>query len=187
MSGLSRTEKRKLEMREHIRSVAIKMLKGTSSTDLKMERVAEEADVSRKTIYNHFASKENLLSDIIDPMISFCIECVKEIDAKNEVVVRDISDLCIKIHKKYGDQLNLMYNINFENLDASHDLHKEYAKLFIGLFKRIDDLNYTRVEYGQAAFIVFKTFVPILNTLSAVEGYEPLFEQSLHGLLKGLE
>ncbi len=184
---MNRTEKRKLEMRDHIKEVAVDLLKYKHSSDLKMEDVAKEADISRKTIYNHFSSKENLLSEIIDPMLSFCIECVKDIDVKKEVVMKDVSELCIRLHKKYGSQLNLMYNINFESLDESSALHKEYTRLFIGLFKRIEDLSYSKIEHRQVAFIVFKTFVPILNMLSQVEGYEDLFHKSFAGMVKGLE
>jgi len=184
---MNRTEKRKIETREHIKEVAIEMLKNSSSTELKMEQVAIEADISRKTIYNHFHSKENLLSDIINPMLSYCIECVKIIDSKEHVHISDITDLCITIHNEYGSKLNIMYNIVFKNLNDSYDLHKEYTQLFIGLFKKIDDLSYTKIEFRQAAFIVFKTFVPLLNTLDRNDDKESLFTNAIHGLLKGLE
>lgn len=153
MKTLSRTEKRKLETREHIKDVAIEFLKYTNSTELKLEQVAIKADISRKTIYNHFSSKENLLSDIIDPMLTFCIKCVKDIIVKEEITINDISGLCLRIYKRYGEKLNLMYNINFNNLKTSSELHKEYTQLFIGLFKRINDLSYNKVEHRQVAFI----------------------------------
>lgn len=184
---ISRTEKRKLETREHIKEVAIELLKNMRSTELKMEQVADKADVSRKTVYNHFASKENLLCEIINPMLLFSIECVKAADGKDTIVIQDIAEVCVMIYKEYGDALSLMYNIGFEDLESSLALHKEYTQIFIGLFKRVEDLDYKYIEYRQAAFIVFKTFIAILNTLSGVEGYETLFAQSLHGLLKGLE
>ncbi|MBI9012643.1 MAG: TetR/AcrR family transcriptional regulator [Clostridiales bacterium] len=187
MKTMNRTEKRKLETREHIKAVAIEMLKQSRSTELKMEQVALKADISRKTIYNHFSNKENLLSDIINPILSFCIESVKEIDVKTEINISDITDLCIKFYNMYGSKLNLMYNIDFKDLHDSYDLHKEYTQLFIGLFKKIDDLSYTQIEYRQAAFIVFKTFVPLLNTLSNNENKEALFSNAIYGLLRGLE
>ncbi|QOR34937.1 TetR/AcrR family transcriptional regulator [Clostridium sp. 'deep sea'] len=186
MKPLNRTEKRKQETKDDIINAAIELLKNTNSTDLKLERVAEKADVTRKTIYNHFSSKEKLLSDIINPMLEYCIECVREINAE-KITINDIANLCLKIYRKYGSKLNLMYNINFNNLKISYDLHKKYTILFIDLFKRIEDLNYHKVNHKNAAFIVFKMFVPLLNSLSNLDDYESLFNNALCGLLKGLE
>ena len=187
MNSISRTEKRKFATREQIREAAIEMLKNMNSAELKLERVAIKADVSRKTIYNHFSNKEDLLSDIINPILKFCIGSIDEIIEKEEITIKDISTLCLNIYEEYGDQLNLMYNINFTNLDESLNLHKTYTQSFIHLFERVSDLDYKRVTSRQSAFIVFKIFVPLLNTLREIDDYETLFENSLLGLLKGLE
>ena len=120
-------------------------------------------------------------------MLTFCINSVEKIDLKNEIKIKDITDLCLTIHNEYGSKLNLMYNIVFTDLNESFALHKKYAHLFIGLFKKIDDLSYSKIEYRQAAFIVFKTFVPLLNTLDDNEYKESLFSNAIYGLLKGLE
>jgi|LGVE01.1.fsa_nt_gb AcrR family transcriptional regulator len=187
MNSISRTERRKMETREQIREAAVKMLTNMNSAELKLERVAIEADVSRKTIYNHFSNKEDLLSDIINPILKFCIDSIDEIIEKEEITIKDISTLCLKIYKEYGNQLNLMYNINFTNLEESFNLHKTYTHSFINLFERVSDLDYKRVNSRQSAFVVFKIFVPLLNTLREIDDYEMLFENSLLGLLKGLE
>jgi len=187
MENINRTEKRKLATRNQIVESAIMMLQKMSSAELKLEQVADQADVSRKTIYNHFSSKEHLISEIINPILEFCISSVETSIKEENITIQTISNLCLRIYSEYGEKLNLMYNINFTNLESSFILHKKYAQLFIILFEKVDDLKCENIEPRKTAFLIFQMFVPILKAIDKVDNYEILFNHALTGFLKGLE
>ncbi len=185
MEKISRTEIKKLKTRDHILETATSLL--AKSGDFKMEDVALIADVTRKTVYNHFSTKETLISEVIDPILSFCIEEANKALDNEHVELETLANLCLAIYKEFGSDLNLMYNIEFDQLGSSKLLHRQYTKLFMDIFSRIENIDNTKVNTRDSAFLVFKIFVPILDTLYKYDGYEQIFTSSLVSFVKGLK
>ena len=61
MSPLNRTEKRKQQTREKIIRIAIALFQRQGFWETTMDQIATEADVARKTLYNHFPVKEAIV------------------------------------------------------------------------------------------------------------------------------
>ena len=61
----SRTERRKEETRRKIISVAMELFHSLGFDATTMEQIAEEADIARKTLYNHFPVKEAILEEYV--------------------------------------------------------------------------------------------------------------------------
>lgn len=61
MSPPSRTEKRKQRTRQKIIRIAIELFQRQGFPATTMDQIASEADVARKTLYNHFAVKEAIV------------------------------------------------------------------------------------------------------------------------------
>ena len=53
-----RAEKKKKQMCRRIIDVAVELFERQGFNETTMEQIAEEADIARKTLYNHFSSKE---------------------------------------------------------------------------------------------------------------------------------
>lgn len=66
---LNRYERKKEETRQKIIDVAMNLFnkQGVDSTTL--EQIAEEADIARKTLYNHFQEKEAIIGEYIQRII----------------------------------------------------------------------------------------------------------------------
>ncbi|SFG79151.1 transcriptional regulator, TetR family [Desulfotomaculum arcticum] len=82
----NRYERKKEETRQKIIDVAMKLFykQGFASTTL--EQIAEEADIARKTLYNHFPVKEDI---IIEYLHRFITERAPEI----EQLIKEYSDI----------------------------------------------------------------------------------------------
>lgn len=63
-SKISRRERKMLRRRQEILDAARTLFKAKSYDDVTMDDIAEEADLSRATLYNHFDSKENIYLQI---------------------------------------------------------------------------------------------------------------------------
>ena len=59
----SRMEKKKKETRQKIVKVAMDLFQRQGFNNTTMEQIAEEADVARKTLYNHFSVKEAIVDE----------------------------------------------------------------------------------------------------------------------------
>ncbi|MGM3273363.1 TetR/AcrR family transcriptional regulator [Ralstonia sp. 24A2] len=63
---LGRRERKRKQMLEHLANTAANLFESLSYESVTMERIAEEADVAKRTLYNHFPTKEALLAYWID-------------------------------------------------------------------------------------------------------------------------
>lgn len=61
MASGNRTEKRKQRTRQKIIRIAIERFKGQGFQATTMDQIATEADIARKTLYNHFPVKEAIV------------------------------------------------------------------------------------------------------------------------------
>ena len=60
-----RMERKKKETRQRIIKVAMDLFQRQGFNDTTMEQIAEEADVARKTLYNHFPVKEAIVDEYV--------------------------------------------------------------------------------------------------------------------------
>ena len=61
-----RRERKRKQMLGHLAGTAAKLFESLSYESVTMERIAEEADVAKRTLYNHFPTKEAILAYWID-------------------------------------------------------------------------------------------------------------------------
>jgi len=60
-----RVERKKKETRQRILKVAMDLFQSQGFNNTTMEQIAEEADIARKTLYNHFPVKEAIVDDYV--------------------------------------------------------------------------------------------------------------------------
>ena len=65
MPGEGRMERKKKETRQKIVNVAMELFQRQGFNNTTMEQIAEEADIARKTLYNHFPVKEAIADEYV--------------------------------------------------------------------------------------------------------------------------
>ena len=65
MPGESRIERKKKETRQKIIKVAMDLFQRQGFNHTTMEQIATEADIARKTLYNHFPVKEAIVDEYV--------------------------------------------------------------------------------------------------------------------------
>ena len=61
-----RRERKRLQMLEHLASTAVRLFESHSYESVTMEQIAAEADVAKRTLYNHFPTKEAVVAYWLD-------------------------------------------------------------------------------------------------------------------------
>jgi AcrR family transcriptional regulator len=79
--NLKEKKKKQVErmMREEICAAVCRIMSKTSFQEMKMSDIAEEAGVSKGTLYNYFESKEELFAFLIDSMSEECEVSVSQV------------------------------------------------------------------------------------------------------------
>ncbi|WP_308237658.1 helix-turn-helix domain-containing protein [Burkholderia sp. SCN-KJ] len=63
---LGRRERKRRQMLAHLADTAASLFESLDYESVTMERIAEKADVAKRTLYNHFPTKEAILAYWID-------------------------------------------------------------------------------------------------------------------------
>lgn len=133
--SLSRREQRKLEVRGRINEAALALFadKGVESTTV--EEICESAEVARKTFYNYYSSKQDLIRELSDSMLydetSNVIEMALEKFDSTSERVSYIFDVIVDNLQRYAELERCLVH------QALLDLSSENSQ--IG--KRLGELN----------------------------------------------
>ena len=72
--ALSRRDRKRLQMLNHLASVAMRLFERDGFAAVTMEQIAAEADVAKGTLYNHFPTKEAVLACAIHDQLGRDLE-----------------------------------------------------------------------------------------------------------------
>ena len=101
--------RRKRGKRDLILDAAIQEFRTLGFDNTSMDRIAEVANVSKRTVYNHFPSKEVLFEAIVNRLVERC-EGMQHFDFELE---RPLDAQLLEIGKRYGE---LVSSDDFRNL-----------------------------------------------------------------------
>ncbi len=183
----SRMERRKSRTREEIISAAVELFNQKSSVEVPFESIAAKADVSRKTLYNHFSGKEQLILEIVRPIFDDGSLYIDGLTEKETVLTSDIWELCLFLWDRYGNMLSLLYNIDFEEHSSLMTLHSSFIGKFVGLVEKAEDIPHnSMLSCSRISLIIYKCFLPLLSSLSDIDDRDRLFKNAMISMLKGL-
>ena len=138
-SGGNRHERKKEETRQKIIDVAMKLFyqQGFDSTTL--EQIAEEADIARKTLYNHFPIKEDIIVEHLNrfvwkrvPEIEQLIQAHPDTRSRMVAVLNRLIEWTKQLMTKDLFRIYISY-LTKKMLTASHgEIHRSGAQGFIG-------------------------------------------------------
>tara|TARA_B100000446_G_scaffold50935_1_gene46926 strand:- start:217 stop:852 length:636 start_codon:yes stop_codon:yes gene_type:complete len=152
--ALTRRERRKLEVQNKICKAAVELFESIGVEDTTVEEICERADVARKTFYNYYPSKQELIRAL----------CDTQLFSRTEAVLRDVVDRQLPTSKSihaYLEQLQEDLShygkidrilIREAMLDASPDSRAtEHFTQLMGMFSEL-------IARGQSAGDVKKDF-----------------------------
>lgn len=108
--GLSRREQRKLEVRGRINEAALALFadKGVESTTV--EEICESAEVARKTFYNYYSSKQDLIRELSDSMLY---------DETSNVI-----EMALEKFDSTGERVAYIFGVIVDNLQRYAELER---------------------------------------------------------------
>lgn len=183
----NKLEGRKEITREVIIDTAITLYKQKSSIVISLDIIADAAGVSRKTLCNYFNSNEQIIFEILSPILNDGSRYLDTISEKEVILMDDMWNLCLYLWKEHKNSLTIINNIDFSELYTLLYIHTLFLKKFTDTFSRMKDLPVDlKIPYNKLSLIVFRTFIPIISKFSDIEGYESLYRNAMNGMVRGL-
>jgi len=86
---LSRRERRKLEVQMRIAEAAMSLMEQKGCEQATVEDICEQADIARKTFYNHYSGKQELIYQLCDKLLYSPNEALLKILYEQEQSLRE--------------------------------------------------------------------------------------------------
>jgi AcrR family transcriptional regulator len=179
--GETRTERKKSEAHDKIIESASQLFIERGARSVSMDEIAERADMARRTLFNHFSTKDALLYAVAAPILEDAIALAEDRLGLDGVVLDVMLDLCFVLYKRHGRRLELLFAFELEDSPTLATLHRRYLGVFKQLIQKISGETDSRIV-GK---LVYRMFVPLLRSLEGEDDIERRFHQGMRGLIAG--
>ena len=186
MSEVGRTDRKKREARERIVAAAAGLFIERGARSVSMDEVAEASDVARRTLFNYFESKDELLYAAAAPVLQAAVELAEAKLTEPAPSLKDVVELCLALWESCGRRLGLIYAVELEESPRLAELHARFLGVFRRLLSAAAAADPRYASRGRlAGKIVYRSFVPLLLALDGEEDSGLRFSRGLMALLEG--
>ncbi len=180
----ARVARRQAETRVRIVEVAARRFAAEGIAEVRLDAIADEADVARGTLYKHFPSKESLVVAIMTPVLARALEGARGLARRGpRRGVDALLRLYLELWAKHADALRVSHSVH--PLPAAlRPLHEGFLREVLALLERCAEARILRCGDGRlAAMIVGRLAVPLLELSAGRAQGEALFVDELRALL----
>jgi AcrR family transcriptional regulator len=180
-----RVARRQAETRSRILAVAAQRFASDGLEGVRLDELADQADVARGTLYNYFPSKEALVDAILRPALEQAATRVRGLHRLGpRRGVEALLLLYLELWREHRDALRLSMRLHFGPLGDLTELHRSFVTEVWRVFERSAEAGLLRSRNGElAARLVARLAVPLLELCDQYPDGDALFVDSLRGML----
>ena len=179
-----RLARRREETRQRILRVAAGRFAAQGVDGVRLDEVADEADVARGTLYNYFPTKEALVSAILKPVLELAgrrVQGMAELGPRRGVDA--LLALFLELWRSHAAPLRVVHQTP-QPLGELTELHRSFLDGVLRVLERSARAGILRTRDGAlAARIIGLIAIPLLELYDGQPRAEALFVESVHGLL----
>jgi TetR/AcrR family transcriptional regulator, cholesterol catabolism regulator len=180
-----RVARRRAATRDRIVATAARLFAQAGPDAVRMDAVAEAADVARGTLYSHFRTKEDLLCAIVEPVLRLAVHKTSALGRKDaRAGIDQLLQLYLELWVTHPDALRMAYKAQDMPLGESGTLHKGFLRGVMRVFESAQRAGILRSgDPVLAGHVMRQIAVPLLELYSRHADGRRLFVEGLRGLL----
>ncbi len=169
-----KAHRNKVEFRDRILAAASMLFIEKGARSVSMDEVAVAAGVARRTLFNYFAGKDDLLWTIASPMLEEASALAEARLATGPAGLKGrgldvVIDLCLELWRSWGRSLSLLYSVDLAGEDRLAELHGSFLSRFQRLVAlAISEEPSLQAQPRLAGRVIYRVFVPLLLALDGV-------------------
>ena len=181
----TRIARRRAATRDRILDVAARRFAASGPDGVRLEEIADEADVARGTLYSHFPTKDGLVQEVLRPALQRAMDEARDLKDLGAVEsVELLLRLYLELWRDHRDSIRLAYRMTPGSLGTLSGLHEEFLRTVWSSFTPAAELGLLRSgDPVLSARVLSRLAIPMLEILSGKPGGEALFVDSMRGLL----
>ena len=180
-----RVARRRALTRERIVAAAARRFAQAGPDAVRLDEVADAADVARGTLYSHFRTKDDLLYAIVEPVLQVAVRKAAglgRLDARQGV--EQLLRLYLDLWHAYPDALRIAHKAQDTPLGDLGTLHRSFLKGVMRVFDRAGRAGILRSgDPMLAGHVMRQVAVPLLELYGGHADGDRLFVEGLRALL----
>lgn len=180
-----RVDRRRARARARILDVAARRFAERGFDEVRLDTIAEEADVARGTLYTHFESKDALVSAILAPLLEQAGAAVRALSGRSgREAVRGLCAVYLDLWHHHPHALRLSYQLQARPLGELAPLHGAFLRGVLDALAVPEQEGILRTgNTALAARVLAKVAIPLLELYGRQPAADALFVESIEGLL----
>ncbi|MBU2905814.1 TetR/AcrR family transcriptional regulator [Arenibacter algicola] len=159
-----------LDTKTKIMSAAVKCFQSNESISL--EKIAEEAGVTRRTLHRYFENRQNLMESCKNEMLESCNKAMNEAYESDDDQIKKLRNMlfaAIEQGAKYSFIKRFYENSSFSDLESKNEFESDNVKTrWLKIIKNLQ--NEKRINHELTINWIFNLFGSIIETtIYAVE------------------
>jgi AcrR family transcriptional regulator len=181
----SRVARRRAATRDRIVSSAARRFAEAGPDTVRLDDIAEAADVARGTLYSHFRTKDDLLYAIVEPVLRHAARrtlSLARLGARNGI--DRLIELYLELWHAFPDALRIAYKAQDMPLGDLGVLHRRFLGGVLRVFEKAERAGILRSgDPLLAGHVMRQVAVPLLELYARHADGDRLFVDGLRGLL----
>ncbi|MBL8967275.1 MAG: helix-turn-helix transcriptional regulator [Spirochaetaceae bacterium] len=165
------------DARERILDAAA-MLLAKRGAEVSTEEIADAAGVARRTVFNYFPAREDLLRACLDPILEDGIAIAEDLLARGGRGSAALGELCGELLRRQGDRIGLLGAVDFAGSAGVEALHRRYIE-------RFRELAGEEVD-ASTLYAVYRCFAPLSSVVAGEADGPERFGAAMRGLVEGM-
>jgi AcrR family transcriptional regulator len=172
--------------RKHVEilSAAAKVINSANADVISLEEIAQAAQVTRATIYNHFSSREQLLVEMVLPALEYLDQGILEVEER-QTGLDGLANLLCDLFENFRGILEIQSCATLRENQALREAYLRFREHFLRFLGRIPGLNEDQ-GLVPAMRIIGETYIPILRVLNENEADPSRVRSQFKNILKGM-
>lgn len=184
-SSSSRVARRRAAQRDTILAIAARRFAEEGVERVRLDQIAEEADLARNTLYSHFGTKEALVDAIVRPALEQGLAELRKLTrAEPRKRIDGILNVYLQLWRLHGHALRVAYRLHGFPSGSLSELHQAFAQGVLAALASAARAGILRVrDPSIAARVVMRVAIPLLELYAGYPHADSLFSDSMRGLL----
>jgi AcrR family transcriptional regulator len=185
MAAPNRIERRRAERESRILQIAARRFAAVGVDGVRLDEIADEADIARATLYSHFVNKEALVAAIVRPALQQASRDAAGIAPRDSRdAVRVLLRLYLKLWKDHPDAMRIGHRLQGALLGDCIELHVAFMKHVLRVFGAASSAGLLRTgDPSVSATLLARLAIPLLETYGGLGRCDELFLESMEGVL----
>jgi len=153
--------------------------------NVSVEEIIDAAEVARSSFYRFFANREQVLTDIIQPVFEQGLEeisAIRTLDPRE--IMEGVFQTYLHLWQAGNNELQVSTRVGGVHFYLFRDIHHQFREKMVQLLERVEPSGLLLNDNAElTGRLLARSAVSVMEVYGATTNFEELFKQTMRGML----